>query len=294
MPGSNRRPIGDPRQGEVLYRANVAPPSPTSRWRLRCSLATKRGPCRSRSTTGPRDRCPSTPIRRSRASTSPRSMPLVRSCSTPAPIQAARSPSGSCPSISSSASRCAAPTATATCTCAVVPSPSCSVRCSRRCSQSSHSGVDAWARPPGRLPRSHEGGLATVLGERYLLLTGGTALDGDAKSVLFYDMLSLSGLEGGTLTTVPKSMAAVDGGRALVVIDDEQAVWAELRRWHLGRAGSTRGTRILRPGRRREHGPQPHGHIHRGCDTQRRGHRSCPRDHRRRQPLRRASEHATR
>lgn len=84
--------------------------------------------------------------------------------------------------------------------------------------------VDAWARPPGQLPASHEDGLAAVLGERYLVLTGGTAIDGEATTVQFYDMLSLGGVTGGELTFAPRSMAVVEGGRALVLVADDQAV----------------------------------------------------------------------
>ncbi len=85
--------------------------------------------------------------------------------------------------------------------------------------------VDAWARPPGQLPHANVDGLAAVLGERFLILTGGEAVGGTATSVLFYDMLSLSGYVGGALTSVPKSMTVSADGRALIVIDDEDALW---------------------------------------------------------------------
>jgi hypothetical protein len=87
--------------------------------------------------------------------------------------------------------------------------------------------VNAWARPPGELPQSRVDGVAAALGERYLVLTGGTATDGDPKTVLFYDMLSLGGVVGGTLSLVPKSLAVSANGRALILIDDERALWLD-------------------------------------------------------------------
>lgn len=87
--------------------------------------------------------------------------------------------------------------------------------------------VDAWSRPPGELPHSHVDGLAGVLGERYLVLTGGTAIGGDPTDVLFYDMLSLGGTAGGSLSAAPKSMAVSKNGRALILIDDEQLIWLD-------------------------------------------------------------------
>lgn len=87
--------------------------------------------------------------------------------------------------------------------------------------------IDTWSRPPGELTDSHVDGLAALLGERYLVLTGGTAIGGDPKDVLFYDLLALGGVAGGTLSTVPKSMTVSKNGRSLILIDDEQLIWLD-------------------------------------------------------------------
>ncbi len=87
--------------------------------------------------------------------------------------------------------------------------------------------LDRWSRPPGTLPDSHTGGLAAALGERYLVLTGGTAIDGAATDLLFYDLLSLGGVAGGTLSFVPSSLAVSADGRSLILIGDERAVWLD-------------------------------------------------------------------
>ncbi len=44
---------------------------------------------------------------------------------------------------------------------------------------------------------------------------------------MFYDLLSMSGVLGGTLTSVPKSMAAIDNGRSLLLVSDDEAIWLD-------------------------------------------------------------------
>ena len=66
--------------------------------------------------------------------------------------------------------------------------------------------LERWSRPPGALTHSHVGGIGGVLGERFLMLTGGSGIDADASAVAFYDLLALGGSVGGSLSLVPKSM----------------------------------------------------------------------------------------
>jgi hypothetical protein len=89
--------------------------------------------------------------------------------------------------------------------------------------------LDAFSRPPGELTHSHVGGVAGVVGERFLFVTGGSAISGSeaggASSFAFYDMLGLGGSSGGVLEFVPESVVmAIDGGEGLFV-GDGRAGW---------------------------------------------------------------------
>jgi hypothetical protein len=85
-----------------------------------------------------------------------------------------------------------------------------------------------WSRPPGELSHGHDGGVAAVLGERLLLLTGGTGLGGYGPSdFAFYDMLSQSGVAGGTLAITPRSLVVSADGKAVLAIDDDRALWLD-------------------------------------------------------------------
>jgi hypothetical protein len=75
--------------------------------------------------------------------------------------------------------------------------------------------MNQWARPPGGLAASHLGGVATVVQERYVLLTGGTRAAGDAKSnpdaVDSYDVFGLTGDATSTaFDPVPETVISID------------------------------------------------------------------------------------
>jgi hypothetical protein len=91
--------------------------------------------------------------------------------------------------------------------------------------------LDQWARPPSGLLRTHVGGVGGAIGERFLMLTGGTSIDGAASgsdsTLAFYDLLALGGSMGGTLDRVPESLVlSADGGAALF-IDAAGALWLD-------------------------------------------------------------------
>lgn len=73
--------------------------------------------------------------------------------------------------------------------------------------------VNQWARPPSSLVQSHVSGVAAVLGERYLVLAGGTnaAQDtaSDATKNDFYDLLELAGQVPATADRVPESLVSL-------------------------------------------------------------------------------------
>lgn len=88
-----------------------------------------------------------------------------------------------------------------------------------------------WARPPGELPRTHVGGIGAVIGERYLMLTGGRSIDGtatgDDQSLVFYDLLALGGTMGGTLTTAAASVVIDFTGTAALFVAPDGATWLD-------------------------------------------------------------------
>lgn len=67
--------------------------------------------------------------------------------------------------------------------------------------------VNQWARPPGKLPQTHSGGVAGTGAERYLVLGGG-ALDKGALTdeVEVYDLFALAGVALGGITSQPETM----------------------------------------------------------------------------------------
>lgn len=94
--------------------------------------------------------------------------------------------------------------------------------------------VGQWARPGGQLLRARIGAVAGSLNERYLVLTGG-----DSPALSYFDMLSLSGFDGGSVTRadgtaiVAQSLVVV-GGSAVLAIgpstpggSDVAATWTE-------------------------------------------------------------------
>lgn len=85
--------------------------------------------------------------------------------------------------------------------------------------------VGAFARPPGGLQRAHVGAPAGILDERYLLSTGGAAVDdggsADATRGDFYDLFALDGAESPTLGRAAQSM--VVRGRQALLIDEAGA-----------------------------------------------------------------------
>jgi hypothetical protein len=89
-----------------------------------------------------------------------------------------------------------------------------------------------WSRPPDAFGRSHVGGIAAVVGERFVLSTGGRSIDGSDSggdgTVEFYDLLGLGGSLGFTFTEAPpRSVVVSPGGEAALFISDERAFWIE-------------------------------------------------------------------
>lgn len=76
--------------------------------------------------------------------------------------------------------------------------------------------VDAFARPPSGLLEGHDGGATAVVGERFLLLTGGDGAD--AARATFYDLLSLGPAEGGALPRLARTLVPSSQGSAMLVI----------------------------------------------------------------------------
>lgn len=84
-----------------------------------------------------------------------------------------------------------------------------------------------WSRPPGGLPHGHRDAFATVIGERFLMVTGGEAFDAEPTDVAFYDLLALGGTEGGRLSSLPESIVVSADSGALLLIDDDSATWLD-------------------------------------------------------------------
>lgn len=94
--------------------------------------------------------------------------------------------------------------------------------------------LGAFARPPGSLPSSYVGGHAVTVGERFLLLTGGSAVasDGtalDPRTVAVYDMLALGPATVAPLPRVAEALLVAPEGDALLVVDSSGASFVELQ-----------------------------------------------------------------
>ncbi|NUP10377.1 MAG: hypothetical protein HOW73_30370, partial [Polyangiaceae bacterium] len=92
--------------------------------------------------------------------------------------------------------------------------------------------LDGFARPPGELVRAHVHAPAGVVGENFLVATGGDAAygeDGQVDPALgdFYDIIHLVGSESGNeLPRAARSMLVRNS--TLILIDDEGASYADL------------------------------------------------------------------
>ncbi len=89
--------------------------------------------------------------------------------------------------------------------------------------------VERWSRPPGALGHGHDGGVGAVIGERYLMLSGGTGLEAASEDVAFYDMLSLGGAVGGALSLSPTAIVVSADARAALFIGDDRAAWVDFQ-----------------------------------------------------------------
>lgn len=89
--------------------------------------------------------------------------------------------------------------------------------------------IDRWSRPPGELTHGHDVGVGAVIGERYLMLSGGNGLDGASEDVAFYDMLSLGGAVGGALSLSPTVIVVSADARAALFISDDRAAWVDFQ-----------------------------------------------------------------
>lgn len=91
--------------------------------------------------------------------------------------------------------------------------------------------TNAFARPPDGLAQTHVGGVAATLGERYLLLTGGSAASSatdspDMAQADAYDVLSLSGASSSTpFSRTAKSIISL--GDVLLLVGDDGASWVD-------------------------------------------------------------------
>ncbi|MEM9695076.1 MAG: hypothetical protein AAGA56_21215 [Myxococcota bacterium] len=81
-----------------------------------------------------------------------------------------------------------------------------------------------WGRP-GVVERTHQDGIAAAIGERFLLLTGGSR--DDAEQVTFYDQLTLGPASGGTLSFVPRTVVVSADGNAALFLEEERALWLD-------------------------------------------------------------------
>lgn len=87
-----------------------------------------------------------------------------------------------------------------------------------------------WARPAGGLDHTHVGGVAGSIGERYLLLTGGTAAAGTSGSVGSPSVAAfdLFGLQGATMTAFPRAARSLVAlASTALVVDDAGATWID-------------------------------------------------------------------
>ena len=89
-----------------------------------------------------------------------------------------------------------------------------------------------WARPPEGIFQAHVGGVATTLGEQYVVITGGASATkveseyDDPAMVNAYDFLSLSGSAAAPYARVPGTLVSLSD--AVLVIDAAGATWVDL------------------------------------------------------------------
>ncbi|MEM6787725.1 MAG: hypothetical protein AAF715_09420 [Myxococcota bacterium] len=82
-----------------------------------------------------------------------------------------------------------------------------------------------WSRPPGTLAHGHAFGHGGIVGERFVFLTGGEGLEGDAERIAFYDLLGWNGSPGATLPVAAESLAVSVDGRATLLLAGDTATW---------------------------------------------------------------------
>lgn len=88
--------------------------------------------------------------------------------------------------------------------------------------------LGAFARVPSNLARAHVHAPGGVLGEQFLIATGGDVAvgedgsEGDPKLGDYYDMLALSGIAATTLPRTARSLVVI-GGTQLLLIDEDGA-----------------------------------------------------------------------
>ena len=89
----------------------------------------------------------------------------------------------------------------------------------------------AFARPPGALPVTHVGGVASTLGERYVVVAGGMKASGDdhedtdPANLDAYDVFTLGGASANTLPRRPESLVSLLD--LLLAIDAGGATWVD-------------------------------------------------------------------
>lgn len=90
--------------------------------------------------------------------------------------------------------------------------------------------INQWARPPNGLDAAHLDAPAAILGEQYLITTGGTAAkskdgDVDAAYVDAYDMASFGGAVAGSFPVVARTL--ISFGELVLAIGDESATFID-------------------------------------------------------------------
>jgi hypothetical protein len=90
--------------------------------------------------------------------------------------------------------------------------------------------VGEWARPPAGLARTHVDGVAGVVGERYLVLTGGSKALGPSgeaptQSTEFYDLLTHQAVEAAPFPRAARAFVSLSNSALL--IGDDGASWVD-------------------------------------------------------------------
>ena len=93
--------------------------------------------------------------------------------------------------------------------------------------------ISEWARPPGAMDHTHFLGVAGVLGERYMLLTGGSTLGAETSATpatpAYYDMLGLAGAVGTALPRTAESLLLSADGVAALLVGSDGATWVDFQ-----------------------------------------------------------------